>query len=374
MSETPQQNIEDQLREQLQSLLDIARGEIEQAIANASFTQRDGESDEQIAALEDQLRTLDSHGSQVLSGSLGQLQQLQTALPRAVSSIRQNTSRIVADASYLQGVHVTEMSMEQIHTLQRHHDELSAAFNTYETQSALRIDQLAAANGADISAYRMNRARIQADIEKAKQNGDRVGQFKGEALLAGNNVFGLVKAGADQDEIDQAKQKAAEMRAAYLKEAGVEAMNAGKAQGLTGDALTAYVDQATQTAARELDGENRRNAERAGLTPDQMVAAGVAVNAAATARLEERNALIAVSDQTEAFSIRSPVSQSTLAVDREEVASATADMKSILAANGITPPSVSTGFESCEVEVSTPKHPAAAPARTAPAQDGACIQ
>jgi rRNA maturation endonuclease Nob1 len=251
---------------------------------------------------------------------------------------------------------------------------LSAAFNTYETQSALRIDQLAAANGADISGYRMNRARIQADIEQAKQNGDRVGQFKAEALLAGNNVFGLVKAGGDQDEIDEANQKAAELRVAYLKEVGIEAKNAGIAQGLTGDALKTHVDQAPQTAARELDDLNAQNAERAGLSTEQIAAAGIAVNAAATARLEEKKALVSVNGQTEDFSIQSPASQSTLAVDREEVASAKADMKSILAANGIAPPSVSTGFESCDVEASTPKHPAAAPGRSTPAQDGACIQ
>lgn len=374
MEDTPQQDAEEQLREQLQALIEIARGEIEQAIATASFTQHDGESAEQIASLEDQLRTLDSHSSRIMSGSLGQLQQLQTTLPRAVGSIRQNTSRISADASYQQGLHVTEMSMEQVHALQLAHDEQSYAFTAYEAQSALRIDQLAAANNADISGYSMNRARIQADIEQTKQNGDRVGQFKGEALLAGNNVFGLVKAGAGQDEIDQAKQKAAEMRAAYLKEAGIEAMNAGKAQGLTGDALSTHVDQATQAAAQELDDLNAQNAERAGLTPEQMAAAGITVNAAATARLAEKNALVAANDQTEAFTIHSQASPSTVVTDRKEVASAKAEMTSILAANGIAPPSGSTRFESCEVEASTPKHPAAAPGSSAPAQDGACIQ
>ncbi len=374
MSDTSQQDLAEQLRQQLQALLDIARGEIEQAIATASFTQHDGESDEQIAALEDQLRTLDSHSSRIMSGSLGQLQQLQTTLPRAVSSIRQNTSRITADASYQQGLHITEMSMEQVHALQLAHDEQSSAFKAYEVQSALRIDQLAAANNADIADYRMNRARIQADIEQARQNGDRIGQFKGEALLAANNVFGLVKAGAEKDEVDQAKQKAAEMRAAYLKEVGIEAMNAGKAQGLTGDALTAHVDQATQSAAQELDEENRRNAERAGLTPEQRAAAGIAVNAAAQADEAEKNVLAARDQSGEAFSIQAKASPAPLAADREAVASTTSDMKSILVANGIAPPSGASLFESCEVEASAAKHPVAAPDSSLPAQDGACIQ
>ncbi len=368
------QSAVDLLRQQLEQMIEVARAEIEQAIAYATFTQHEDEGAEQIAALHDQLKTLDGHSSRIGSGSLIQLQQWQATLPRAISALRQSTSSLAMDASYHIGQHVTEMSMEKVHALQLAHNAESRAFMTYEKQSATHIDQIAAANGVDISGYRMNRARLQADIEDAKRNGDRPGQFRGEALLASNNIFGLVKAGGDETEIDEAKAYAAEARARYLKEKEIEALHAGKAQGLSGDALKAHVDLVSQTAGRELDAENARNAARAGLTPEQMLQANVVVAAAAEVDKETRNLLTEQDGQSSAFSIQAKHAPSVHISDRAAVAATLPDMKALLAANGIVPPAGGTGFETASADPAAPKQPAAAPDTALPAKDAALIQ
>ena len=81
------------LREQLEQMIEAARAEIELAIATAERAQHEGEGAEQIEALKAQLATLDGHSNLIRSGSLAQLQQMQTVLPRAVSAILRTPER-----------------------------------------------------------------------------------------------------------------------------------------------------------------------------------------------------------------------------------------------------------------------------------------
>lgn len=367
------QTAETQLRQQLEQMIEAARAEIEHAIAQTERTQHEGEGAEQIEALRSQLSSLDGVMGQIRSGSMYQLQMMQTALPHAIQSIRQNSQSISQEANYQIGQHITEVSIENIHALQLSHDADASAFAAYESQSTTRIDQLATAKGIDIAGYRMNRARLQTDIEAAKRSGDRPGQFKGEALLASNNVYGLIKTGGSDAEIDEAKTQAADARARYLREKEIEALHAGRAQGLSDETLRAHVDLAGQTAARELDAENARNAKRVGLTPEQTAMAHVRINAAAEVDEEEKNVLAARDSQSAEFSIQVNADPAVQSADRAKMAAEKPDMKALLAANGISPPTVGAGFENTEVDLAQAKQPTAAPDTTPPAKDGTLI-
>ncbi|WFE92655.1 hypothetical protein K1718_27400 (plasmid) [Roseibium porphyridii] len=267
-------------------MVEAARAEIQQAIEAAERIQHEGETSDQIDALRAQISVLDGHAAIIQSGSLPQLQLMQTTLPRAVSAVRQSSQAIANDASFQASQHVVEMSIEKLQALQLKHDQQHQAFERYETRSAARIDELATAKGIDISGYQIVRAQIQADIEAAYTRAEK---FKGAALLAQNNVTGLILVGGSDEEINEAKTKAAEARARYLKEKEIEALNAGKAEGLSGDALKSYVDQSRSQAAHELDTENVKNAKLAGLTPEQQAQAEAANNIQYAIRKEDLN-------------------------------------------------------------------------------------
>lgn len=356
---------EERIRQQLEQMIEAARVEIELAIAQAERTQHEGVGAEMVDGLRAQLALLDGHAAQIQSGSLIQLQRLQAALPSSLNAIRQTSQSLAHDAGFQIGQHVTEMSLEKIHALQARHDAQARDFVTYEAQSAMRIDHLAATSAVDVSGYRANRAHIQADIEAAIRDGDRTGLFKGHAQLAANNLYGLVKVGADNTEIEDARRKAAEARARYLKEKEIEALQAGKAAGLSGDILEAYVDQASATAAHELDTENARNAERVGLTPEQMVRAG-AINAG-LAESDQRRVtnMVQREAQSSEFSIAAKVPDPEENAKIEELAQLAA----------VELPTRATKFEVKLADRSEEKQPTAlAPEPKSTEKDGALIQ
>ena len=261
---------EQELRQQLEQLIEAARAEVVMAIAIAERTQHEEEGAEQIEALKAQLATLEGHSSLIRTGSWTQLQLMQTTLPRAIGAVLQSSHATAQNASFQIGQHAVEMSIEKIEALQMHHNQQSAEFRSYEMQTANRIGRLASSNGVDISGYRMNRARILAEREEAKRKGDRTELFKQDALLAHNNVAGLVLTDAPQLEILEATKHAAEARERFLKEKEIEAVRAGRAAGLSGDKLEEYVTGERDRASADLDAEIKRNAQTAGQKPEQM--------------------------------------------------------------------------------------------------------
>lgn len=343
--------IEEALRHELAAMIEVARSEIEQAIFAAQSAQTDGESNDQVDALRAQLTSLDGQLSQVRAGSLAQLQQMRPGLNRSLGANLQTSQGIAQDATLQTGLHISEMTAEQIEALQRSHDVEARSFAFYEAQSADRIAHLAASGGIDVSGYQANRSRIQADIEEARRNRDRVGVFEGQAQLAANNVAGLIKAGGSDPEIEEAKRKAAEARERYLKEKEIEARNAGVAQGLSGAELTASVDSASQSAARDLDELNAKNAAQSGLTPGQIAEVIGIVDRDKRAT----NALSATGQ------IDHNASPTVLTDDRSAVQLSKTDMKTLLAANGITPPTEDNGFPVDGADPLEAKKPAASP-------------
>lgn len=271
-------------------MIEAARAEIERAIAQAKS--REGELSGVADALSDQLASLDKQLASIRSASASQLLAMQVSLPRTLNQIQLSASVASQQASAEVTMHVAEMSSEAIYQLQRSHDERSVAFQHYELRSHSRIEQLASASGLDITGYQENRDRLLAQREDAHKRGDRVGVFRSDALLAGNNLWGLVKTGASNDEIEEAKRQAREARERFLKEKEIEALQAGRAIGLSGEVLKNHVDLARSKAASELDQENRKNAQRAGLSPEQMVQASLAVNAKSAANEAKINSIL----------------------------------------------------------------------------------
>lgn len=307
-----EQEAKEQIRQQLEQLIDSARIEIELVIAAAERAQHEGEGSDHIDGLKAQLTTLLAQSSHIQHGSLAQLQVMQTTLPRAVSSVRQSSQALAQKASFEIGQHVVEMTMEKVHMLQAKHDQQSANFTNYEARSASRIDQLAQSGGIDVSGYQDNRLCLKADIEEAKRNGDRVAQFNAQAQLAANNTYGLIKAGASDAEIEASKAKEAEQRAILLKEKEIEARRAGELKGLSGDALRNHVDQQSKQAATELDQENFRNAQNADLSPAQMAQAGLS-NSAEFAQLKENE-----NERTSSGSIKTAESKDERSSNKED--------------------------------------------------------
>lgn len=315
----------EQLREEITKTVEAARSQIEQQLARMKWQQHEGEATEQIDELEGQITALDQKMMQAATGNLGVLMHLRTSLPRAVSASKQSADQTMSQGAFQLTHHLVEMNEDAIHAMQFTHDQQSAAFHTYENRSFSRIEQLAQQNGVDISGIRDVRARLQAEREEAKRNNDRVGLFRSDALLAANNVNGLVKTNAPEEEIEEAKRKAAEARERFLKEKEIEALNAGKAEGLTGDALKARGDQARTSGAKELDNENRKNTAQAGLTPEQEMKASTELSTRRTDERGNRNSRTNENSRDDTFTVKTVQSEDVTLRNRE--ATNMADLK-----------------------------------------------
>ncbi len=243
------------LRHQIEQKIEAVRTEIEERIAELKRSQHENEQADQIGALEAQLSFLDAQMMSANTATLASLISIQTALPRTMSATASSMSQTMAHASFEGSHHIMEMTTDKIAAMDRYYAAESAQFRAYEQRSFSRVEQLAAANGVDIAAYRETRTRYQADFEEAKRRGDTVAMAYAEAGTAYNNVFALKSVGAPDAELNEAMEEAAKARTRLSYETQKAALIAGRALELEGDDLRAYVDQQTEVRLERFDQE-----------------------------------------------------------------------------------------------------------------------
>ena len=130
--ETNQQS-EENLRRELEAMIEAARAEIESAMAQMP-------EGVERSALSDQISSLDGQLAAIQFGNGAQLAALQISIPRTINNVYQKVDLALARASAEQSLHVGEMTSEAIYELQQSHDRESVAFNRYEARSHSRIE------------------------------------------------------------------------------------------------------------------------------------------------------------------------------------------------------------------------------------------
>ena len=226
-------------------------------------------------------------------------------LSRSLPNIATNTGAIASHASSsaaLESAHlIYEMTEHQVSALHAQHDREAKSFQTYERNSAKRIEALSTANSVDISGWREQRGKLLNERDEARKKDDRVGYFKVDALLAANNHYGLTKAGADPAEIERSKQEAEEARQRYLTEVEIQARKEAKAAGMAPDAAKEHIARARTAASNDLEEQKRKLAEEVGVPPE-LIEHSNALNgelrAAAKESRKERTSAVETRKQT----------------------------------------------------------------------------
>jgi hypothetical protein len=231
------------MRHQIEADIESVRAEIEEQITMLKRSQHETELTDQIDFLEGQLAFLDAQLAFASTASLSALMNVQQSVSRTVAAVQQSTHVAVAQAVLESGVHITELTQEKMAALDHYYEAQSIQFRGYEQQSFARMEQYAAANGVDITGYRETRAEFQSAFAEAQRSGDKVGMAEAEAGLAANNYFGLVAAGAPEDEQARALSELERARERFDFRVREAAMQAGQERGLEGDELRDYVDQ-----------------------------------------------------------------------------------------------------------------------------------
>jgi hypothetical protein len=116
-----------------------------------------------------------------------------------------------------------------------------------------RIDELAAANGADVSAFHENQKRLQAEYEEARARGDLAGMLEADARRATNVRIGLEQAGASEAEIQAAREQEEATERAYLEQTAIEARREAEQQGMSAEEVGEHVAGAVSAADVGLD-------------------------------------------------------------------------------------------------------------------------
>jgi len=195
------QQQENALRQQVQRDIDAARVQIEAALALLNAHPNREELASQITALQSQLMQLDGLRQEAITGNMTQLAALQVGVSISVGSAQNLTSQVTSTAAVESFQSVMLMSQEQMFVLEQHHWQQTEYLQQFESDMFERIDELAAANGADVSAFHENQRRLQAEYEEARARGDLAGMLKADALRATNLRIGLEQAGASEAEI-----------------------------------------------------------------------------------------------------------------------------------------------------------------------------
>ena len=262
----------DALRETIVDQIDAAKHAVMMAIEALKRNQVDNEAAESISALEQQLSLLDAEYSQALSADIGQLVALSHSVPTLVSKTQISTSHAVTEATLQQGHLVFEMTDHAVATIHAQHDQQATQFASSEQRSARRVEQLASANGIDITAWHINRERLQRQKQDSKTKGDRVAYFRADALLAANVEQGLIITGAPAAEQAEARAQAEAARQRYLNEVELQARKEAKAAGWSPDHAAQHIANSREHATADLAVQERELARQNGLGVSQIEA------------------------------------------------------------------------------------------------------
>ncbi len=256
--------------------LETAKKLIEAEIKAIERQQVDGELSETIEGLKQRLDFLEAQLTAAQNGSIGALIGLSRNLPAITGSAINATTHATSVAA-LESAHlIYEMTDHQVSTLHAQHDRETGLFQSYERRSSVRIEALARNNGLDVSGWRMARDRLIKERNEAKANGDRLGYFKSDALVAANNHFGLVKSGATSEEAERARKEAEDARMRYLKEVELQARQEARSAGMSPEQATQYIAKSRTRAEQELGEEEDKLAAEIGIQANQLSNATVA--------------------------------------------------------------------------------------------------
>jgi hypothetical protein len=270
------------LRESQKAELDAIRAEVEAQIEYLKRVQIEDELAEQIGTLESLLASIDLSINAAVMGNAAQISAIN--VPAIASTVQGTLSHVSAAAEYQTAHHFAEMTHAKIETMHAQHDNQAQAFARYERQSASRIEELAAANGTDLSGWRTSRDELLDERDEARKSGDRLRYFQADALLAHNNVYGLVKADAPQAEIDEAREQATAAEQRYLDEVRLRAVKEARAQGMTKEETVEHIAQSGLKAQRELASDKAELMADAVLSPEQQVAVGASAETSEAAK------------------------------------------------------------------------------------------
>jgi hypothetical protein len=253
-NEEAQQQQEDALRQQVQRDIDATRVQIEAALALLNAHPNREELASQITALQSQLMQLDGLRQEAITGNMTQLAALQVGVTISVGATQNLTSQVTSAAAVESFQSVMIMSYEQMAVLEQHHWQQTEYFQQFEADMSARIDELAAANGVDMSTFHANQRRLEAEYEDARARGDLAGMLKADALRATNVRIGLEQAGASEAEIQAAREQEKATQKAYLNQTAIEARREAEQQGMSADAVKDHVAGAVAQADAGLDG------------------------------------------------------------------------------------------------------------------------
>lgn len=134
----------------------------------------------------------------------------------------------------------------------------SQRFQSFEATMFDRLDEVARLNGISVDDFRAMREQLMAEYESARERGDLVGMAEIDALRAYNLRRGMEAAGADEQDIRQARAEEAAREQAYFDAVALRARQAAQAQGMTGDSLADYVQGAVEQAQERLPERKER--------------------------------------------------------------------------------------------------------------------
>ncbi len=257
------------VRKSILDEIEIAKSIINQQIDLLRSTQQDFEMEDVISQLENQLRHLSSQALAASTGSIAALMALSRTMPNMVANNARVSALAHTEAAYQSAIIVFEMTEDQVSYYHAQHDRQAIAFASYEQRSSGHIEQLAAANGVDIAAYRDNRQQLLKEKEEAKAKGDRLGTFRADVLLSVNNTHGLVKSGAADQEIERSQQESAKARERYLREVEFQARKSAISAGMSEQQTIEHIANARISASNDLAEEERKLAQSNGVDPQR---------------------------------------------------------------------------------------------------------
>lgn len=264
-------------RAELEAEILRQRGEVSAEIDRLLADNHEGELDEQIARLGAALRLLDADLAAARYGSASTVAAMVVSMPAQADSLRQIAdpaeSRSQAGAmmaevtiSALEHLsvfdmaerftpeHFAQMSTAQLDAVGRkidaHVDRSIAASAAF----ADRIEDVAAANGADISAWREQREELQEDLSSR----DPKRRGRAAYLNSANDWLGAQEAGADAAEIEARRQQMEEDRRAFALRLREQAAREAQEQGLSGKTAEEHIARSEREGLAEADAERDR--------------------------------------------------------------------------------------------------------------------
>jgi len=276
----PQERDTEELRADLEAELDAIMAELESEIAHLTVTQHEFENEDAIDALSRQTSYLQGVRAHAGSVDAAGLLSLARSMPQIQSASATVLRTAATDGSFQTAAHMTEVTLEKLQKLEigtiaetltadrfarmstaeldavgRRVDQHVAESFAAERDAHSRIEDAATASGADLSIYREQRAKLQAEEEQARRNGDRVALARAAWLQSTNSLHGAETAGLSPAEIDERRQQTKADEDAFRLAVRERAAREARAQGKTGKEAAEHIADAE---AREVSAAQAR--------------------------------------------------------------------------------------------------------------------